>query len=86
MRPIAERRIARILASAKIDGFGLFGGKDQRFDAGFFMGTVAEGLFLGAPASAPGVPASFLDFDFVRSELCRNWIFSHVCFPVQKRA
>src|SRR5262245_41273381 len=61
MRPIAERHVARMLASAPRDCLSIFDLNFFRFEACPLMRTIAKRLAFGTAASAPPIDA-WLDF------------------------
>src|ERR1051326_2903060 len=74
---VAERRVLGRLAAAEPDalvGICLVGLRRQ---SGALAGTVAEGLIVAAPASAPEVSLARLDFDFKGFAGCDNWLVRH---------
>jgi len=59
MRSVAKRLLFAALATAPGHGLRFGDHFDDRAHADFFVGTVAEGLFLGFTAGTPGVAARF---------------------------
>ncbi len=63
MSSVAEGFVVRVLALAEVGRLGLFRLEHERDHAMFFMRTVAERLFVGMTAGAPGVALSGFELD-----------------------
>src|ERR1700733_15713488 len=69
MSSVAERRLARCLASAEPNLAGLFRGVHHRGKPSVLVRAVAKGLPLAATAGAPEIALTGFDGDAVRSLL-----------------
>jgi hypothetical protein len=74
MGPVAEWRIARVLAAAQKRYFRAFGGEHHGLDAGPLMGAVTKRLILAPSAAAPGVVFAGLELDLIGAELWAFWL------------
>src|SRR5208337_1662343 len=79
MGAVAERRVLRLLASAKVHRLGPLRLEGLRALIGARMRAVAEGLLLRAPAGAPEVGFSRFDLDEVGVHICNKAVVRHRC-------
>src|SRR5208282_2075836 len=73
------RRVLRLLASAKVHRLGALRREGLWALAGARVRSVAKGLVLRAPASAPEVSFSRFDLDEVGVHICNKAVVRHRC-------
>jgi len=65
MGPVAKGAGTRLLTSAEIDGFRFFRAINHGPEIRHAVRTIAKRLLAAAPASAPEIALSCLNFDFI---------------------